>query len=192
MTEYFTEALVIDKKTNGELDGLVVLYAQNLGKVTVKAKSIKKITSKLSGHLEPLNLVSIRLVEKERLPAGRQGFQVVDALTMNNNSHLRKDKLIYSQSIKLLQFVEAMTFDLQPDARFYLAIKKILEHFVEYKNHQKMIYSHLLRILGFDPKFALCTICRNGNINFFHTADNIFLCAKCSSKISESELILIR
>ena len=185
MTEYFTEAFVIDKKANGESDGLVVLYTKDLGRVTAKAKSIKKITSKLNSHLEPLNFVECRLIEKN-------GFQVIDALTLNNNFHLRKDALVYSQSIKLLQFVEAMTFDLQPDARFYAAIKKILEHLAEYKEGQEIIYFHLLKILGFDSKFALCAACHSGEINFFQITDNIFFCGKCSLKNQKDELVLIK
>ena len=185
MTEYFTEAFVIDKKANGELDGLVVLYTKSLGRVTAKAKSLKKITSKLNGHLEPLNFVGCRLIEKS-------GFQIIDALTLHNNSHLRKDEQIYSQSLKLLRFVEVMTFDLQPDARFYAAIKKILEHFVDYKDKQKIIYFHLLKILGFDSTFALCARCQKKEVDFFKIDDHIFLCEKCSLKIPEGELILIK
>lgn len=185
MTEYFTEAFVINKKDNGELDSSVVLYAQNLGRVTAKAKSLRKITSKLNGHLEPLNFVGCRLIEKN-------GFQIIDALTLYNNSHLRKNELIYSQSLKLLQFVEAMTFDLQPDARFYAAIKKIFEHFVDYKDKQKIIYFHLLKILGFDSTFALCARCQKKEVDFFKIDDHIFLCEKCSLKVSEGEIVLIK
>ncbi len=192
MIEYFTEAFVINKKASGELDGLVVLYTKNFGRVTAKAKSIRKITSKLNGHLEPLNFVECRLIEKNAMPAGRHGFQIIDALTLNNNSHLRKEALIYGQSLKLLQFIEMMTFDLQSDVRFYAAIKKIFEHFIEYNNKQKIIYFHLLRILGFDPKFALCAACHNGEINFFQITDHIFLCVKCSLKNQKDELILIK
>lgn len=192
MTEYFTEAFVINKKDSGEFDSLVVLYTQNLGRVTAKAKSLRKITSKLNGHLEPLNFVGCRLIEKKALPAGRQGFQVIDALTLYNNSHLRRDELIYSQSLKLLQFVEVMTFDLQPDARFYAAIKKIFERFVDYKDKQKIIYFHLLKILGFDSTFALCAGCHKKEVDFFKIDDHIFLCEKCSFKIPEGELILLK
>ncbi|MEK7635614.1 MAG: DNA repair protein RecO [Patescibacteria group bacterium] len=174
MTEYFTESFVIDKKVNNESDGLVILYTKDLGRVTAKVKSIKKITSKLSGHLEPLNFVECRLIEKN-------GFQIIDALTLYNNSHLRKDELIYSQSLKLLQFVETMTFDLQPDTRFYAAIKKILEHFIDYKDKQKIIYFHLLKILGFDPTFALCAACHKKEIKFFEVNNHEFLCGNCIS-----------
>ena len=185
MTEYFTEAFVINKKANNESDGLVVLYTKDLGRVTAKAKSIRKITSKLNGHLEPLNFVGCRLIEKH-------GFQIIDALTLSNNSHLKKEALVYGQSLKLLQFIEAMTFDLQSDVRFYAAIKKVFEHFIAYKDNQKIIYFHLLSILGFDPKFALCAACQNNEINFFQIDNYIFLCGKCSLKNQKDELILIK
>ena len=72
MTEHFTEA-----------DSLITFYTKDFGKVGAKAKGAKRIVSKLSAHLEPLNFVLVRLIE------GR-GFQIADALTINNQSILRR------------------------------------------------------------------------------------------------------
>ena len=72
MTEHFTEA-----------DSLITFYTKDFGKVVAKAKGAKRIVSKLSAHLEPLNFVLVRLIE------GR-GFQIADALTINNQSLLRR------------------------------------------------------------------------------------------------------
>ena len=55
MLEYETRAIVLAKRTAGETDGRIALYTEELGKVDVIAKGLKKIIAKLSHHLEPLS-----------------------------------------------------------------------------------------------------------------------------------------
>jgi recombinational DNA repair protein (RecF pathway) len=76
MQEYITDAIVLDKVDSGELDSRVFLYTKDFGKIVAKAKSLRKITSKLAGHLQPANLVAARIVEKN-------GVQLIDALTIS-------------------------------------------------------------------------------------------------------------
>ncbi|MEK7657802.1 MAG: DNA repair protein RecO [Patescibacteria group bacterium] len=181
MTEYFTEALVLDKMENKEADGTVVFYSFNLGKVSAKARSLKKITSKLSAHLEPLNFVNVRLIEKN-------GFQVADALTVNRQPELRNDPDVLAKFLRIIQFIKTATFELQPDQQLYSAIKKIM--FAKYDERQ--IYRLLLKILGFDPEFATCHFCNNEKTEYFLKEDGIFLCRQCGgSKIKENEIVLV-
>src|SRR3989344_1490726 len=75
MLEFVSEAFVLGCEDLGEYDSRVHLYTKDFGKITARAKSLKKITSKLAGHLQPLNLVMARIMEKN-------GVQVLDALTL--------------------------------------------------------------------------------------------------------------
>ena len=71
---------MLGNKISKEIDAQIVLYTRDFGKVLAKAKSARKMTSKLNGHLQPLNFINARLIEKT--PVGR--FQVVDALTADD------------------------------------------------------------------------------------------------------------
>src|SRR3989344_9497714 len=73
MQEYVSEAVVLDKMSQGDLDNRFFLFTKRFGKLVAKAKSGRKITSKLSPHLEPGNVSFVRLIEKN-------GLQVGDAL----------------------------------------------------------------------------------------------------------------
>ena len=55
-----------------------------------------------------------------------------------------------------------------------------------------IIYRGLLKILGFDPKFADCAVCEFKEIVFFFKDDHCFLCKKCAFKAPRDELILIK
>lgn len=174
MTEYFTKALVLDQENSGEFDKLIFLYTEDLGKVIAKAKSIRKITSKLASQLEPLNFVRARLVEKN-------GFQVVDALAFN--------KVKVSQpALELVRFIKEMTFELQPDRKLWLLIRRTFQNL---KNNKKFSYESLLRVLGFAPDFARCNVCGGKFVTYFSKSEQVFLCRACASKVSKDELILI-
>lgn len=155
MTEYFTEAIVLDKLPQKEQDARVVLYTQELGKVTAKVKSARKITSKLNGHLEPLNIVKIRIIEKG-------GLQAVDALTVR--------KLPVSQ-LPVLALVNELTGEWEPDPILWTAV-----------TNERMDQAQLLRILGFDSTFAACGLCeRKENLQFSTIALNYF-CGDCYTR----------
>ncbi len=174
MTEYFTKALVLDQQDSGEFDKLIYFYTEDLGKVVAKAKSIRKITSKLASQLQPLNFVRVRLVEKN-------GFQVVDALAFNK---IKASSLIF----ELVRFIKEMTFELQPDRKFWLLIRKISQ---ELKNNKKFSYKPILKALGFSSEFARCNVCDSKLVVYFSSAEQVFLCRKCAFKINKNELILI-
>src|SRR3989338_1105940 len=103
MSEYLTEGLVLCKEPSGEIDARILLYTKDLGKIWVKMKSGRKMTSKLNSHLEPLNKVIVRIVEKN-------GFRVVDALRFGR----------YSQKlIDILNLLSKITIELEPDFKMW-------------------------------------------------------------------------
>ncbi|MBI5306249.1 recombination protein O N-terminal domain-containing protein [Candidatus Wolfebacteria bacterium] len=117
MIEYFTEALVLDNEDMGEFDALITLYTAELGKVAAKAKSIRKISSKLAGHLQPLNFINARLIKKN-------SFQIVDALTIDKSRNMGQTSENIKKNINIAKFLDEMTFELQEDLHLWQVIKK--------------------------------------------------------------------
>ncbi|MBI2588242.1 DNA repair protein RecO [Candidatus Berkelbacteria bacterium] len=58
--------IVIKRIDVGEADRLLVIFTDTLGKITARAKGIKKGLSRLAGHLEPYQVVSLWLHEGNR------------------------------------------------------------------------------------------------------------------------------
>ena len=73
MQEYVTDAIVLKKDPLGDLDGRYTLFTKRFGKIIAKAKSSRKITSKLASHLEPGIVTKVRLIETK-------GTKLIDAL----------------------------------------------------------------------------------------------------------------
>ena len=112
MREYLTEAVVLNQDYLNDLDVRVDLYTRDFGRLKAKARSLKKTTSKLAGHLEPLTLSRVRLVEKN-------GLSVTDALTIT-----RFDKS--QESLRLLGFFRENVLEGEPDLALWQWLKDSL------------------------------------------------------------------
>ncbi len=171
MQEYFTEALVLDKEPNGDLDSRIIILTKNFGKLIAKAKSARRITSKLAGHLEPTNFIKVRLVEKN-------GLQIVDALKTSRSKIPLAD----------LYFLSQLLAEGEPEPAIWdLLFKK------------EFSWPKALKILGWDPDSASCASCP-AKAASFHLKTQEFFCQKClpgvfrqtgSSKIPAAEVIYL-
>ena len=191
MQEYVTEAVVLDAVPSAELDVRVSLFTKKFGKLVARAKSVKKITSKLAGHLEPGNVVKIRLVEKK-------GLQLVDALKEKEVSINPPDLYLLNQILH----------EAEPDHELW-----------ELLTGGAFRWHEALRILGWDPAAADCAgphtkrastpsaqdahnarsgvgvghpSTSSGNkVTAFHIKTQEFYCSACASKVRRNEVILL-
>lgn len=185
MTEYFTEALVLDKKDLGEADSLIYFYTEELGKVAAKAKSVKKIISKSNAHLEPTHFVKVRFV------AGKNGnLQVIDALSCKKTSRKKikncPDKL--AKYLRISNFINKMTPEFHQDLNLWELIKNIFSS----DAGESKAYELILKESGLDPQYASCDVCRNMNTMFFYQTDQSFLCGNCVSPYRASGKNLVK
>ncbi len=121
MTDYNLKAIVLSKKESGSNDILFSLYTKELGRVNALAKGAKKITSKLAGHLEPLSLTHIRLVEKKKP-------HIADALLVDNFKNIRTNYQVFKEALTLLKFIEENTFEFQADEPLWQVVTQALKN----------------------------------------------------------------
>ena len=191
MQEYVTEAVVLDTVPSAELDVRVSLFTKKFGKLVARAKSVKKITSKLAGHLEPGNVVKIRLL-------GKKGFKLVDAPKEKEGSINPPDLYLLNQILH----------EAEPDHELW-----------ELLTGGAFRWHEALRILGWDPAAADCAgphtkrastpsaqdahnarsgvgvghpSTSSGNkVTAFHIKTQEFYCSACASKVRRNEVILL-
>src|SRR5258708_113264 len=61
MRSYKTEGIIIKRRNIGEADSLLTVFTLDQGKIQIKAKGVRKITSKRSSHIELLNHTRLHL-----------------------------------------------------------------------------------------------------------------------------------
>lgn len=65
MATYQTNAIILRRENVFEADRLYHLYAEDFGMVKAVAGSVRKISAKLIGHLEPFSFVWVELATKK-------------------------------------------------------------------------------------------------------------------------------
>ena len=155
--EFYTEAIVLDKEPVAEADLQISLYTKDLGKITARAIGARKIVSKLASHLEPLNFVAVRLVQKNR-------FQVVDAL--------KSGALPRTQNtLAVLQLIKELSAEGQSDLEIWDLIKS-----------GDLTGELALGALGFDSRYAVCEGCGSQKPGHFLIKQLEYLCSLCLVK----------
>src|SRR3989304_3564905 len=83
---YKTEAIVLRQRKLGEADRILTLHTPAYGKLDAKAKGVRKTTSRMSGHLQPLSRCMVQLAQ------GRPGLDVIAGCeTLESFQALRED-----------------------------------------------------------------------------------------------------
>jgi recombinational DNA repair protein (RecF pathway) len=155
MQEYVTDAIVLRKYPQGDLDGRYTLFTERFGKLAAKAKSSRKITSKLAPHLEPGTLLKVRFIEAH-------GTQIIDAL---------KDGTI-PLSLLDMHLLSMLLPEGQPEPELWRAFAE-----------GRFSWPHTLAILGWDPEGATCVTCNTRPGKHFYVPRQEFFCDVCVKKL---------
>jgi recombinational DNA repair protein (RecF pathway) len=163
MQEYVTDAIVLLKQPSGEQDGRYSFFTKRFGKIIGRAKSSRKITSKLASHLEPGNLLKVRFIEQK-------GMQVVDALKTARTEIPLHD----------LELLNSLLSEMDVDEALWGQIA-----------YRQFSWSGILRILGWDPEEAVCAHCGKKEAAYFYIPRQEFFCSDCVSKLKADAVSLI-
>lgn len=161
MRDYVTKAIVLDKKEVGELDSRVILFTENFGKVIARAKSSRKITSKLSAHLQPLTRIDVRLMFSNSI-------QIVDALKIDSLLPTACSKEQAAEMLEAAQLVAETVSDQHPDEELWQLLSR-----GEFTGRKILI------ALGFNPEHAKCEVCGRGQPEKFIIRDARYICSRC-------------
>lgn len=183
--EATTEAIILDKEDLGEYDSRVFLYTKDLGRISAKTVSSRKITSKLASHVEPANYINARLVSKGDFFDGK-GFQLVDALTIEGGVGLKSNLEQLKEVIKILDFVKQAAPEGVSDRDLWDFLRGVVGGSANAQVRDAISF------LGFDPEFASCENCGRNNPEYFYVKNSIFVCAPCSFLVNEPKNQLIK
>jgi DNA repair protein RecO (recombination protein O) len=183
MREFYSRALVLDRNDAGDLDGVVHLFTEDYGKIVAWAKSLKKNTSKLSAHLQPLTFIKVRFIQRL---GPRDGWAIVDC--MRDDDFLEFKTAQRYDLIPIVDFLNEAVYDFQPDRKLWALLKHF---FTKNYPYQQMARATLI-IMGLDPDKSRCALCASDRVSAFHKRDHAFLCFGCASKFPSDKVLLIK
>jgi DNA repair protein RecO (recombination protein O) len=143
----------------GEADRIVTIFTQGNGKVRAVAKGIRKTTSKFGARLEPISRVAVQCYK------GRELDIVTQAETVDAYRVLREDYALLTRAIPLLEAVDQVAQEREPNYALYRMLTGALHALVETRNPlvTPAFFWKLLSLEGFHPMLDACARCGAGD-----------------------------
>ncbi len=192
MTLYRDVGVVLRTWRLGEADRIIVLLTPGHGKVRAVAKGVRKTRSKFGGRLEPTSHVDLQLFTGR----GELGI-VTQAETIDRFENLRLDPDRFSDASALLEVVDVVAPDGDPDRRRFDMLLGALRTLDE--NPVPLLvpafYLKLLAHEGLAPHLDACVRCRTeGPLVAIEFGEGGTLCANCrrGRPISAGALAVMR
>ena len=153
---YKTEAIILRQRKLGEADRILTLYTPTLGKIDAKAKGVRKTTSRLSGHLQPLNRCVLQLAQ------GHTADVITGVETLASFRSLREDLNRLSRGLYAAELTDRMTVEHVHSFPIFRLMIDTLERLDRGSDGDTALRYFEMRLLdqsGFRPELGRCVSC---------------------------------
>lgn len=132
-----------------ETGRILCVYSEKLGKINVQAKGVKKVESKLRGHIEPISYSQLILVE------GKNFLILKDAVLIDQFLDIKKDLKKIKIAKELMKMIDEAIVGEEKDGNIWKLVLKTLKDL----NVGGLIFNiksdfqkKLIGLLGYDPE----------------------------------------
>ena len=178
---YKTAAIVLRHRKLGEADKILTLFTANYGKLDAVAKGVRRPTSKLAGHVEPLTYSNFLLAQ------GRELDIVTQAETLESLTALREDLERLGRGLYAAELVDRLTPDRQESYALFGLLLETLRRLATHDDLDpalRYFEMQLLDELGYRPQLERCVSCEGAlepATNFWSAASGGVLCPACAA-----------
>src|SRR5438045_1311686 len=154
---YRAEAIVLKTIDFGETDRILTLLTRHFGKVSVVAKGIRKPTSRLAGHAEPLTHATYQLAR------GRNLDVLTGAESRALYRSLREDLHGIAAGWYIAELADRFALERSPSAPPFALLESALRHLAAGYAPALVCRWFDLQLLdrtGFRPELGRCIQCR--------------------------------
>ncbi len=141
-----TEAIIIKRRNFGEADRIITVFTKEYGKFSIKASGVRKITSRRSAHVEPLNYSLLNIYKGNGFPI------LTEARILDDFSSLKADLDKIGLAYHLCELVDGLCPENQEQREVFNLLKSTLERFATDENMVEVIHDfeiELLSLLGY-------------------------------------------
>ncbi len=181
---YKTEAIVLRQRRLGEADRILTIYTPAYGKMDIKAKGVRKTTSRLAGHLQPLGRCMLQLAQ------GHVSDVVTGCEAMESFPLLRADLERLSRGLYAAELIDRIVPERMQSYMTYRLLLDTLRR-IEQADDPDLALRHFeMRLMdqsGFRPQLDSCVACGQAlqpEQNFFAPQSGGAVCRPCIPGLS--------
>ena len=156
---YKTEAIILRQRRFGEADRFLTVYTPAHGKMDVKARGVRKTTSRMSGHLQPLTRCVLRSAQ------GHVSDVVTGCETLESFQSLREDLERLSRALYAVELIDRMVPERVHGFPTYRLLVETLRRLAEAEDQDQVLRFFEMRLVdqcGFRPELEACVGVRVG------------------------------
>ncbi len=179
---YKTEAIVLKRINLGEADSIITLYTPNHGKIRAVAKGVRRLKSKLGGHLDLLTRSALLLAQGRNLDIITQSQSIESFLP------LKSDLNRISCAFYVAELLDQFTAEEVENYPIYRLLNADLLWLCTARN-SALVLRHfelqLLSHLGYQPELYHCLGCKSPltpQRNLFSAISGGSFCPDCAGK----------
>ena len=142
-TIFETKAVVIKHIPLGEADRLVTFFSEKFGKVRAIARGVRRYKSKMSGHLDTLNLVVISVGKGKGIDV------ITDVDTLDDYSKIKGNLKNISLATYLSELVESVSMEESPNEELFDVFVSTLNKLPDLDKYAEVLrYFEIIRPKG--------------------------------------------
>lgn len=119
MASLTVEGIILKRSNFGEADRMITILTKNLGKISVVARGVRKITSRRAGNVELLNLVRIGLFKGK-------GYTLTEAESIETFPRIKSNLATTTAAFHILELSGRLLAENDPNFRAYDLIRETL------------------------------------------------------------------
>lgn len=146
MRSFRAEGIVIKRSNYSEADRIVTIFTKRSGKIKVKATGVRKIASRRSPHIEPLNYCIFGLYQGKGMPV------LTEVESKESFPLLKKDLKRIGFAYHVCELIDGLCAENQENPDVFMLLGRTLRKLSKEENLKEIIYDfelELLRLLGF-------------------------------------------
>lgn len=188
---YKTEAVVLRQRKLGEADRVLTLFTPAYGKLDAKAKSVRKTTSRMAGHLQPLNRCMVQLAQ------GRTMEVIAGCETLESFHSLREDLELLSRALYAAELTDRFLPERMENLGTYRLLLDTLRRLQGGAPPELTLRYYEAKLLdqsGFRPELGHCLACERRlepAQNFFSPVAGGTYCPACGAGVAGSRALSV-
>jgi DNA repair protein RecO (recombination protein O) len=171
------QALVLRVTNYNDTDALLTLLTKNQGKITVKARGLRRKNSPLAAPCQVLSYAEFTLFEY------RNQYTINEAHSIELFQGLRKELQRFSLGTYFLQVVETIALEDAPNPELLSLVLNSLYMLTQESASEKLVKAVFeLRatcLAGYTPNLEQCYICGDRSPHLFNTKEGHLVCRGC-------------
>lgn len=188
MALYRTEATVLRTRNLGEADKILTLFTRERGKVSAVARGSRRPRNHLMGISQPFTHGAFLIFRGKNLDSISQGT-IIDAW-----QYLREDLLKMAYASYIVELVDRLTEEYDPNERVYLLLIAVLGELKTDDLEDRLtrfFELHFLRLIGIEPQLERCVGCdeimtAGGHQLRFSAREGGILCPNCQGSRTDA------